>query len=215
MAEHGSTATRIVEAAGPIFAAQGYDGTSVRDITEAAGTNPAAVSFHFRGKEQLYVATVRHAWEAVLARHPLPDLPPGMPAEERLREFIRTFVARVFYTDGTCWHIDLMLREVAQPRAGACAEFVQGFVRPHFEMLQGILRDLLPADVPAQQAQLIGCSIVGQCLHYHHARNVIPHLVGEEQFRALDVERITEHVWRFSLAALRGLYPQAQRREQG
>src|SRR5215475_1731161 len=112
MSGNGGTATRIVEAAGPIFARQGFDGTSVRDITDAAGTSPAAVSFHFRGKEQLYLATLRHAWESVVARHPILEFPPGLPAEERLRSFIRTFVARVFHRDGTCWHADLMLREV-------------------------------------------------------------------------------------------------------
>jgi AcrR family transcriptional regulator len=215
MVEQGATATRILETAGRIFAERGFEGTSVRDITDEVGTSPAAVSFHFRGKEQLYLATLRHAWEAVLARHPPPVFARGLAAEERLRQFIRTFVARVFHRDGTCWHADLLMREVAQPRAGACAELVREFIRPQFEMLKGILSDLTPPGLPPQTLHLAGCSIVGQCLHYHHARNVMPHLVGAEAFAALDVDTITDHIWRFSLAALRGLFPSRDKEERG
>ena len=98
------------------------------------------------------------------------------------------------------------MRELAEPRHGACEQFVRGFVRPTFEVLLGILRELTPPGVPAAELNLVGGSIVGQCLHYHHARHVIPLLLGPEQHARLDVETLTEHVWRFSLAAVRGLY---------
>ena len=49
-----STPERIVEAAERLFAERGYRATSVRAITEAAGSNLAGVNYHFGGKEQLY-----------------------------------------------------------------------------------------------------------------------------------------------------------------
>ena len=55
---------------------------------------------------------------------------------------------------------------------------------------------------------LLGGSIVGQCLHYHHSRHIIPLLVGEEESAAYTLDRLTEHLVRFSLAAIRGMYPQ-------
>ena len=39
-----------------------------------------------------------------------------------------------------------MMREMANPTA-ACAELVQSSIRPQFEILLAILRELLPADV--------------------------------------------------------------------
>lgn len=48
-----ATRDRIIEAAEVLFAVNGYDGTSLRDITEQAGVNVAAVNYHFGSKENL------------------------------------------------------------------------------------------------------------------------------------------------------------------
>ncbi|MHC4737299.1 MAG: TetR family transcriptional regulator, partial [Planctomycetota bacterium] len=45
---------RLLDAAEALFAAHGYKGTSVRDITTAAKCNVAAVNYHFAGKQNLY-----------------------------------------------------------------------------------------------------------------------------------------------------------------
>lgn len=47
---------RILLAAKKLFAKQGYDGTSVREICEEAGGNVALVSYHFGGKENVFFA---------------------------------------------------------------------------------------------------------------------------------------------------------------
>ncbi|MFF2483329.1 TetR family transcriptional regulator [Paenibacillus sp. NPDC058071] len=45
---------RILLAAKKLFAEQGFDGTSVRQICEAAGANVALVSYYFGGKENMF-----------------------------------------------------------------------------------------------------------------------------------------------------------------
>jgi AcrR family transcriptional regulator len=47
---------RILLAAKKLFALNGYDGTSVRQICEEAGANVALVSYHFGGKENVFIA---------------------------------------------------------------------------------------------------------------------------------------------------------------
>ncbi|MEI7026954.1 TetR family transcriptional regulator [Paenibacillus sp. y28] len=47
---------RILLAAKKLFARQGYDGTSVRQICEEAGANVALVSYYFGGKENVFSA---------------------------------------------------------------------------------------------------------------------------------------------------------------
>ena len=49
-----NTASRIISTATRLFAAHGYDGTSTRNICEAAGANIAALHYHFGSKENLY-----------------------------------------------------------------------------------------------------------------------------------------------------------------
>lgn len=51
-----NTRERIIETAEVLFAKHGYEGTSLRDITEHAGVNIAAVNYHFGSKEGLLTA---------------------------------------------------------------------------------------------------------------------------------------------------------------
>jgi AcrR family transcriptional regulator len=48
-----STRQKILDAAEKLFADNGFDGTSLRMITAAAGANLAAVNYHFRSKDDL------------------------------------------------------------------------------------------------------------------------------------------------------------------
>jgi AcrR family transcriptional regulator len=53
-----STRGRLIEAAIRLFGERGIEATSLRSLTEAAGTNIAAVNYHFRSKEGLLRAVV-------------------------------------------------------------------------------------------------------------------------------------------------------------
>lgn len=49
-----TTATDLLEAARDLFANRGYDGASIRAITDRAGANLGSVTYHFGTKEALY-----------------------------------------------------------------------------------------------------------------------------------------------------------------
>lgn len=53
-----STRERLLDAAEALFAEAGFNGASLRPITEQAGANLAAVNYHFGSKEALYEAVV-------------------------------------------------------------------------------------------------------------------------------------------------------------
>jgi TetR/AcrR family transcriptional regulator len=50
------TRDRLIAAATSLFAQRGFDGTSVKELADAAGVNVSLVSYHFGGKENLYRA---------------------------------------------------------------------------------------------------------------------------------------------------------------
>src|SRR3954470_12977125 len=50
------TRRRILQAAERLFLEHGFDGTSLRMLTAAAGVNLAAVNYHFGGKDELFRA---------------------------------------------------------------------------------------------------------------------------------------------------------------
>lgn len=49
-----NTRALIMEAAIYLFARKGFDGTTVKDITERAKVNAGSISYHFAGKDSLY-----------------------------------------------------------------------------------------------------------------------------------------------------------------
>src|SRR6476646_3830505 len=200
--EVDTTRERIADAAGEIFAERGFDGTTVRDICQRAGANIAAVHSYFGDKKRLYVeAVVRaHRWRMEQAR--LPEWSDDTPAETKLADFITTFIRRVRTGPEDTWHTKLMMREMAHPTA-ACAELVQSSIRPQFEILLSILRELLPSNVSAERLRLTGFSIVGQCLFYHFADPVIRNLLTSDEYSALDNDKLAKHIANFSLCSIK------------
>lgn len=61
------TRERLLDAAERHFSEHGFDGSSLREITAAAGANLAAVSYHFGSKEDLFVAVVARRVEPINA----------------------------------------------------------------------------------------------------------------------------------------------------
>jgi AcrR family transcriptional regulator len=59
------TRDRILDAAEKLFAQQDYDGTSLREITECAGANLAAVNYHFGAKKELYRAVLARRFRPI------------------------------------------------------------------------------------------------------------------------------------------------------
>jgi AcrR family transcriptional regulator len=195
-----TTKQRLLEAAEELFAARGFDGVSVEQITRKAKANRAAVSFHFGGKERLYIEAVKYAHRNCISGAPFPDWPAGTPAAERLRDFVRTMIVRMT-ADLSPASAQLMMREMIQPTA-ACEEIVREYIRPMAGVLIGILEEMLPPEVPQARRYMIGFSIVAQCLFYRQNRPVAALLMGEDEFRKLDVEALTGHVTMAALAMI-------------
>jgi AcrR family transcriptional regulator len=57
-ATSADTKTRILDAAEQLFMEHGFEATSLRQLTSAAGVNLAAVNYHFGTKEELFQAVL-------------------------------------------------------------------------------------------------------------------------------------------------------------
>ena len=64
-AEPDATFERVLAAGEQLFADQGYDGTTLRQITGLAGANLASVNYHHGDKETLFLEIVRRRVRAV------------------------------------------------------------------------------------------------------------------------------------------------------
>lgn len=197
------TRSRILNAAGEVFAQKGYKSATVRDICDTAGVkNFASVNYYFGDKERLYVEAVRLAHPGKSIVENLPEWPPDTPPAAKLRVFIRMFVSRLMDTRAEVWQLKLMHREIMDPTP-SCRELLQGYFRANFTALRNILDEMLPADVPEYKRNRIGFSIIGQCVYFRAATAVIPMVVDEEEFREhYGADELAEHIADLCLAAL-------------
>ena len=71
-----------------VFIAQGYDGTSMEDLSRAAGISKSSIYHHVRGKEELLRLAVGRALDSLFAVLEEPGAGEGRPVE-RLEHVVR------------------------------------------------------------------------------------------------------------------------------
>lgn len=196
---------KILDSAGRVFAERGFKSATIRQICQAAEVNVAAVNYYFGDKQQLYLETVKQAHRRLSAQFPLPPWPADASPAIKLNGFIQAMLARMIGGRATPWQQRLMLREVLQPTS-ACRELVEEYFRPQLELLLSIVGELLPDDAPAHQQRQIAFSIIGQCLFYRIAGDVVEMLATPDDQDHFAIEQLAEHITRFSLAAISGTF---------
>ncbi len=90
--EEPSAREKIQRAAARLYAVRGYEGTSMREIAEAAGVTKPLVFYHFESKERLYASILTEAIDACMSagRQILAE---PQSATERVRSFLRHHVS--------------------------------------------------------------------------------------------------------------------------
>ena len=167
--EQSETRERLLLQAERIFAANGYDGTSVRTITEAAGANVAAVSYYFGGKEGLYQAVFETLFDEMRERRirrieaDLAAVGGDISLEDSLGIFSAAFVEPLVEGERGRDFISLFDQEMRLGKVPQQA-FFQQLLEP---MLSLFLTSLHRAgvDLPRPVAALCLMSLVGQLTH--------------------------------------------------
>lgn len=188
---------RILEAAGPIFAAKGYHGATIREICEAAGVNVAAVNYHFRNKRTLYGDSLGLALEFTASRAPFPMWSAEEPAEVRLKECVCTLVGRMAELNDVAWQTRLILRECLAP-TGMRNHEIARFVHLPMDVLLPILENLLPGDSLQSKRLWLGYSIMSQCMFARIAFAMLPQQHGDPP----SSDEVAQYITDFSLAAI-------------
>jgi len=118
---------RLIKAAGPVFARQGFGATKIADLASAAGVTPAMVHYYFGGKEALLEAAFKEAFAPILA---------ALDKPTTLEAWITLFHANIMEKR---WLPHLMLREVimegGQLRSHFAAHFGPRFLQKWLTML--------------------------------------------------------------------------------
>lgn len=196
------TKSRILDAAGAVFAEHGFDRATIREISSQAEVNLAAVNYHFGDKERLYKAVIRHAHELAIAQVPLPNWDDSTLPSRKLRDFIENMLQRMLVMQRLPWQSRLMMREFLQPRS-ACLELVEDYIRPHFRLLVSIVGQIMPPGTPEDRLYKAAFSVVGQCLFYKMNGPVVDLLLPDDAVKQhFQIESLAAHIYEFTLRAL-------------
>lgn len=198
---HDPTRAKLLEAAGQVFAEQGFHAATVREICARAGANVAAVNYYFGDKSELYEQVLRQALCTVHDSQLREALTRVQP-EEALRRAIRHILGRLLDSSRPNWAMLLMTHEMAQPTP-ALARVIEEIIGPNYAMLRGIIGRMLGLPADHEKTRLCAHSIVGQILHYKQARTAIAHLWPDLDMSPAGLDRIALHIADFSLAYLK------------
>lgn len=197
----GKTPSLLLEAAGEVFAEQGFHGATIREITSRAGVNIPAVNYYFRDKDELYVAVLRRAHRSSLEKGAWEQVQEGS-AEDRLRRFVHGLFRHLLDPSRPKWHGTLIARELASPTP-LFKQLIEEGLRPHFLVLKKMVQEVAGVSLPQKKLQMIIASILGQCFFYRHSRAVAMQLLPELYNGENWMYEIAEHISNLSILAIR------------
>ena len=191
----GDTRQRILQSALQTFAAQGFDGTTTRQIADHAGVNLGLLQYHFGGKEKLWRAAVDLAFSRlksglVAIKHDetvVDDL-------QRIRLLIRDHVRFVAHNP----EFVRIMHDVGKRPGPRMEWLVDTHVRPLYEGIEALLeraghRMRLPDDVPPIHFHYVLAGAVS--LIFHQSEECL-RLSGVDAFDPETIEthaRVVEH----------------------
>lgn len=191
---------RLLDAAEKLFSERGFAGTSVRDLTTAAGCNIAAVNYHFGGKDKLYIEMFRRHMEGVFADHRA-NIEKVMTSdnptlEKLLGTLIRAALEDLTEADGKIPMLKLTVQESLNPQLEEEIVALE-MVRQFLTHIRDALMKLLPG-LDEEKAMLCVFSLEGLVLH--------PLLFSDfycEFSQRQDVKELVGHIVRFAAAGIR------------
>lgn len=197
---------RLLDAAERLFSEGGFDGTSVREITALAGCNVAAVNYHFRGKDKLYLEMFRHRMEQIRGvrlgsiAKVMSDGGVDVSLEDLLGAFATAFLEPLIDESGGRRFMRLTIREMLDPHLPSNMFYTET-IKPVMEAMLEALRAIYPS-LQEEEALMSIQSIVAQLLHSVCGRQMIGHC-GDAELPLHDLHRAMEHIVSFSAAGIR------------
>ena len=197
------TRDRVLASARTVFAERGVKEGTVREICSRAGANVAAVNYYFGGKDKLFMAVLAQHLQAAHDRFP-PNLGlgPEAPAQDRLKAYIRSMLLRLAGDGDPLYErlSQLFTAEMIEPSEnfGVIAE---RYIMPQHEVLVGIVAELMPG-ADKRTVHLSAAGVVGHCLLFDNAKQIIRRMCPELALEKLGVELVANVIYEFGLAGI-------------
>jgi AcrR family transcriptional regulator len=193
------TRSKLIDAAGQVFAEHGFKAATVREICARASANVALVNYHFGDKEKLYEAVLKHSFGSTEPE--VRAIESTLAPEERFRQTVLATTRRILRPGRPSWHFQLMIHEMAQPTA-ALIRIIDQIMRPIYDRLRAVIAALLGLPASHEKTRFCTHSVISQIVHYAQGRHVNAKIWPELELTPERIEQIGNHIADFSLAYL-------------
>lgn len=200
-ADGAEARARLVNTALRLFAEQGFQRTSTREIAEAAQVNISAISYYFGDKAGLYRAAFFEplgtpCGQAMGSATRSAGAPgqaqvcgkADLPLPQMLQAFYAEFLAPLKQGDDMRLVMRLHFREMVEP-TGLWADEIENEIKPQHQMMVQMLTQLFGLKKPDDDVQRLTFAIVGLAVHFFVGREIIdgiaPQLLAKP--KAIDV----------------------------
>lgn len=201
-----TTRLHILETAGQLFAERGFAESTSKEICTRAGTNMAAVNYHFGSRDGLYEAVLIEAHRQLVSMDELISLASeaGDP-RLKLRAFL-THLVEMGSQPKAPWGFRVVLREALSP-SPALPALIRQAVLPKARLIRGLIGGImdLPEDHPSVQRGLLFAVL--PCI----VMTVAPKDLASKVLPALkDAEGLADDLMRYVFAGLDAIAKEAK-----
>lgn len=204
------TRTRLLQASLAIFAHRDFEAVSVREIVERAGANIGAISYHFGGKQGLYLATAKFLADALQAQlGPLltqtragAEHADPVTAGKLLDQMIHGLVHNLTMDRLGDDAAGFILREQHQPTAAFNILYDRLMLPIQLTYRLLVSRILDSRESNTRQEILITHALIGQILAFRTARTTVLRRLAQADFSDRDAEEIASVISMLTLSAL-------------
>ena len=189
---------QIMEAAEDLFAEKGFDGTSVRDISDKAGVNLAMISYYFGSKEKLLEALFTYRGEHTVMKLESMISDKNMEPLQKMDTLIDYFIDK--FMNQQCFH-KIMQREQVTNQRGVTSDLILNLKKRNQALVRQLIQEGQKTgdfkkniDIPLMMATLVGTvSHLVTTQHYYIEINNLQSL-SEEDVKKHIKKKLSHHL---------------------
>ncbi|OGW37183.1 MAG: hypothetical protein A2X58_07970 [Nitrospirae bacterium GWC2_56_14] len=171
------TRSSIIAAARTLFAERGLEGTSVREVAEAANVNNAMIYYHFTDKVEMYRAVLAdsfaefdHIWEHAIFKS-------QASAREKIQQYVEELIG--------FQHNNEEIRRILSMEFACCGKnlkwLADNFFHRSHERLAAIIKEgIKKGELKKVDPSVAISALVGMVIHSFITRPIAEHVIGKK-----------------------------------
>ena len=186
-----NTKATILRTAEKLFAQQGFELSTVREIANKSGINVAMVYYYFKTKDELYQKIIDDSFR-ILSQSLKEGVDQEKGPEKKIHDVIEVYIS--FFHHHKNLH-RIILRETIS-KSDHIDMIVKRYVSRNFKLVHGIIKDGVQKGVFREHDTVLSTfSLIGMILYYFTYKPIFTRLISPEKRKKPITEFLPDHIF--------------------